>query len=132
MGMLAIDINSAIECRFWVIPCNFQFFSDKIGIIIPVRNFISYFIVFFGVFYIKNRHELPHVMNISAEKEIIGSIIQSRRKTRKIAQEQLADIAGISPRTLRGIEKGIANPELETLMKICDVLGMEIKIEVIK
>ena len=71
-------------------------------------------------------------MSISSEKEIIGGVIQSRRKIRKIAQEQLADIAGISTRTLRDIEKGIANPELETLMKICNVLGMEIKIEVIK
>jgi y4mF family transcriptional regulator len=71
-------------------------------------------------------------MRINIEKETIGNILQSRRKARKIAQEQLADIAGISPRTLRDIEKGIANPELETLMKICHVLGMEIKIEVIK
>ena len=71
-------------------------------------------------------------MSINSEKEAIGDILQSRRKARKIAQEQLADIAGVSPRTLRDIEKGIANPELETLMKICHVLGMEIKIEVIK
>lgn len=71
-------------------------------------------------------------MSINSEKEAIGSIFQSRRKARKIGQEQLADIAGISPRTLRDIEKGIANPELETLMKICNVLGMEIKIQVIK
>lgn len=71
-------------------------------------------------------------MNISDEKKTIGAIIQSRRKTRKIAQEQLADIAGISPRTLRDVEKGIANPELETLVKICKVLGMEIKIQVIR
>jgi y4mF family transcriptional regulator len=71
-------------------------------------------------------------MSIKSEKETIGDILQSRRKARKIAQEQLADIAGVSPRTLRDIEKGIANPELETLMKICNVLGMEIKIEVIK
>lgn len=71
-------------------------------------------------------------MNINGEKEAIGDILQSRRKARKIGQEQLADIAGISPRTLRDIEKGIGNPELETLMKICNVLGMEIKIEVIK
>jgi y4mF family transcriptional regulator len=71
-------------------------------------------------------------MNINTDKLTIGNSLQSRRKSRKIAQEQLADIAGISPRTLRDIEKGIANPELETLMKICNVLGMEIKIEVIK
>jgi y4mF family transcriptional regulator len=71
-------------------------------------------------------------MRTNDEKEIIGRTIQSRRKARKISQEQLADIAGIAPRTLRDIEKGIANPALETLMKICHVLGMEIKIEVIK
>lgn len=71
-------------------------------------------------------------MNIISQKGAIGDVLQSRRKARKIAQEQLADIAGISPRTLRDIEKGVANPELETLMKICSVLGMEIKIEVIK
>jgi y4mF family transcriptional regulator len=70
-------------------------------------------------------------MSMDNEKEVIGNILQSRRKARKIVQEQLADIAGISPRTLRDIEKGTANPELETLMKICKVLGMEIKIEVI-
>jgi y4mF family transcriptional regulator len=77
-------------------------------------------------------NQLPINMNMDREKKTIGSIIQSRRKSRRIVQEQLADIAGISPRTLRDIEKGVANPELETLMKICNVLGMEIKIEVIK
>jgi transcriptional regulator with XRE-family HTH domain len=71
-------------------------------------------------------------MNIEGEKLKIGDALQSRRKSLRIAQEQLTDIAGISSRTLRDIEKGIANPELETLVKICSVLGMEIKIEVIR
>lgn len=71
-------------------------------------------------------------MDIDGEKLKIGDVLQSRRKSLRIAQEQLSDIAGISPRTLRDIEKGIANPELETLVKICTVLGMEIKIEVIR
>jgi transcriptional regulator with XRE-family HTH domain len=71
-------------------------------------------------------------MNIEGEKLKIGDALQSRRKSLRIAQEQLTDIAGISPRTLRDIEKGVANPELETLVKICSVLGMEIKIEVIR
>ena len=69
---------------------------------------------------------------IALEKESIGEVIQSRRKSRKILQEDLAEIAGISSRTLRDIEKGIANPELETLLKIFDVLGLGIKVEVIK
>lgn len=71
-------------------------------------------------------------MDIDVEKLRLGDALQARRKSLRIAQEQLTDIAGISPRTLRDIEKGIANPELETLVKICSVLGMEIKIEVIQ
>lgn len=62
----------------------------------------------------------------------MGKAIRARRKSRKIVQVDLADIAGISPRTLRDIENGTANPELETLMKICQVLGMEIKVEIVK
>lgn len=62
----------------------------------------------------------------------IGKAIQSRRKSRKILQDDLAEIAGISSRTLRSIEKGIANPELNTLLKILKVLGMEINVNVIK
>lgn len=62
----------------------------------------------------------------------IGHIIKERRKFLKVKQEDLADISGISQRTLRAIEKGDGNPELNTLLKLCEVLGMEIKIEVIK
>jgi y4mF family transcriptional regulator len=75
---------------------------------------------------------IQNSMKLTSEKEIFGRTIQERRKSRKIVQAELADIAGISPRTLRDIEKGVANPELETLIRICNVLGMEIKIEVIK
>ncbi len=62
----------------------------------------------------------------------IGKAIQSRRKLLKVVQGDLAEIAGISPRTLRDIERGKANPSLETLLKIVTVLGMEIKIEIMK
>lgn len=63
--------------------------------------------------------------------EEIGKKIKERRNFLKIKQEDLADIAGISERTLREIEKGAANPELNSLLKICEVLGMEIKIAII-
>ena len=62
----------------------------------------------------------------------IGHIIKERRKFLKVRQEDLADISGISERTLREIEKGSANPELNSLLKLCEVLGMEIKIGVIR
>jgi len=62
----------------------------------------------------------------------VGHTIKDRRKLLKITQEDLADISGISERTLRDIEKGFANPEMETLMKLFDVLGLELTIGVIR
>ncbi|MEQ9297769.1 MAG: helix-turn-helix domain-containing protein [Cyclobacteriaceae bacterium] len=62
----------------------------------------------------------------------IGTTIRERRKFLKVNQENLADIAGISERTLREIERGSANPELQSLMKLCEVLGLELTIGVIK
>ncbi len=62
----------------------------------------------------------------------IATTVKNRRKFLKITQEDLADISGISERTLRDIEKGLANPELESLMKLCEVLGLKLTIEVIK
>ena len=62
----------------------------------------------------------------------IGSVLRVRRKFLRITQEDLADISGISERTLRDIEKGLANPELASLLKLCEVLGLEISIGVIK
>ncbi|MEM9675748.1 MAG: helix-turn-helix transcriptional regulator [Cyclobacteriaceae bacterium] len=62
----------------------------------------------------------------------IGNTVRERRKFLKITQEDLADIAEVSERTLRDIEKGFANPELESLVKLCEVLGLELTISVIK
>jgi len=62
----------------------------------------------------------------------IGTTVKVRRKFLKITQEDLAEISGISERTLRDIEKGLTNPELASLMKLCEVLGLELTIDVIK
>lgn len=66
------------------------------------------------------------------DKIELGKSIKKRRKFLKITQEDLADISGISERTLRSIEQGDANPELAGLLKICEVLGLSIDINVIK
>lgn len=64
--------------------------------------------------------------------EQIGLTLRRRRNFLGITQEDLAEISGISERTLRNIEKGQANPELDTLIKICEVLGLEIIIDVMR
>ena len=60
----------------------------------------------------------------------IGEQIRLRRKELKITQPDLADIAGISVNTLYKIERGQANPTIEVLSKILDVLGLEIAVGV--
>ena len=60
----------------------------------------------------------------------IGEQIKLRRKELRITQPDLAEIAGVSVNTLYKIERGEANPTLEVLEKLLDVLGLEILIRV--
>ncbi len=62
----------------------------------------------------------------------IGNSIKARRKALRVTQLQSAELAGISVNTLYKIERGQANPTLETLDGIADVLGMEVCLEVKK
>ncbi len=60
----------------------------------------------------------------------IGKQIKERRTTLGITQQDLSELAGISPNTLYKIERGQANPSLRVLIKIAEVLGMELKMEI--
>lgn len=62
----------------------------------------------------------------------IGEVIKERRNSLRINQINLAEMAGISKNTLYKIERGQANPTIEVLKKIVDILGLEIKLEVKK
>jgi transcriptional regulator with XRE-family HTH domain len=61
--------------------------------------------------------------------EDIGKTIKERRRSLKITQPDLADLAGISVNTLYKIERGEANPTIDILEKIVEVIGLEIKLE---
>lgn len=60
--------------------------------------------------------------------EQIGTIIKERRKELGINQQDLADLAGVGINSLVAIERGKGNPSLKTLLRILDVLGLEIKL----
>jgi y4mF family transcriptional regulator len=64
--------------------------------------------------------------------EELGKHIRERRNQLGITQLDLADLAGISANTLYKIERGQANPTLQVLVKLVDVLGMEFKLAVKK
>jgi transcriptional regulator with XRE-family HTH domain len=59
-------------------------------------------------------------------------ILKDRRETLNVTQEYLAELSGVGLRTLKSIETGKGNPTIETLNKLADVLGMELKLEVKK
>jgi y4mF family transcriptional regulator len=60
----------------------------------------------------------------------IGETIRKRREMLGLLQPQLSEISGVSRRTIQLIENGKANPSLETLLKISEVLGMEFHLEI--
>ncbi len=60
----------------------------------------------------------------------IGKIIQERRDYLNLTQKDVAEMAGISFKSISEIELGLRNPTLNTLKGILDVLGLELKIQI--
>jgi HTH-type transcriptional regulator/antitoxin HipB len=56
----------------------------------------------------------------------IGQRVQMRRKQLHLRQRDLAEMAGVTLRGLTNLENGNANPTLSHLMKITEVLGLEL------
>lgn len=57
----------------------------------------------------------------------IGKRIKQERKNKKLTQEELADIIGVSGISIRKYESEDRKPSLEILLKISDVLDIPIK-----
>ena len=60
------------------------------------------------------------------DKEQLGLKIRSLRKSKKITQEKLSEIIGISPRQMVKIEMGQVYPSIEVLQKIAGALDVPI------
>lgn len=58
--------------------------------------------------------------------------LRERREELGVTQDYLSELAGVGLRTLKEIESGKGNPTVETLSKLAEVLGMELKLEVKK
>lgn len=69
--------------------------------------------------------------NIMHQQEFI-KVLKERREALKVTQEHLAELSGVGLRTLKAIESGKGNPTIETLAKLTEVLGLELKLEVRK
>ena len=60
----------------------------------------------------------------------IGKIIQERRGYFNLTQKDVAEMAGITFKSISEIELGIRNPSLNTLKSILEVLGSELKVQI--
>ena len=60
----------------------------------------------------------------------LGQLLKSRRNELGINQIDLSEISGVALHTISDIESGKGNPTLQVINKICDILGMELMIQV--
>jgi y4mF family transcriptional regulator len=58
--------------------------------------------------------------------QAIGARIRTARKTAHLTQEQLAELAETSTRTVRDIEKGTGSASLGVVARVAAVLGLEL------
>ncbi len=64
------------------------------------------------------------------QKNEIGHIIQERRENLRLKQEDLAEMTGITSKTIYLIESGKGNPSIDTLQKLLAVVGLEINVQI--
>lgn len=58
----------------------------------------------------------------------IGADIRAARRRYQLTQEQLADLAGTSTRTVRDIEHGTGTTSIGTVTEVADVLGLALEL----
>ena len=60
----------------------------------------------------------------------IVKTIKEPREMLNVTQATLAELSGVGLRTLKQFESGKANPTLQTIEKLCDVLGLQVCLKV--
>ena len=63
---------------------------------------------------------------MSLDKKFIGRQIRLRRMEQNISQERLSELIDVSPRHMCTIENGKSFPSIETLVKIADILHLDL------
>ncbi|XKH58391.1 helix-turn-helix domain-containing protein (plasmid) [Citricoccus nitrophenolicus] len=66
-------------------------------------------------------------MGEETDEAVLGRTLRMARKTAGITQEELADLVGVSDRTVRHIEKGSSAPSIGSVVAIANALGLTIR-----
>jgi transcriptional regulator with XRE-family HTH domain len=72
-----------------------------------------------------NGKKLPMELNFLS----IGESVRKRREDLGYTQNDVSEISGVAERTIRSIEGG-ENSNLSNLVKIMDVLGLELSVQI--
>lgn len=67
-------------------------------------------------------------ISLSRSQRLVGRNLATWRKLNGLTMSQLAERAGISPQTLRAIEKGAGSVSSENLMRVLWVFGLDTKL----
>ncbi len=54
----------------------------------------------------------------------LGCFLGDKRRALRYSQERVAEIVGVSDRTIRNIEYGITSPDLTTIIKLWDLYNL--------
>jgi len=57
-----------------------------------------------------------------------GKAVKHARKIRKMSQSDLEELTGISVTYISSIEKGMRNPSLTSILKLCNALRLDSQI----
>lgn len=60
----------------------------------------------------------------------LREVVKERRGVLGISQIDLAEMSGISLATVKDIERGAGNPSMKTVMRILEVLGLEMEFHI--
>lgn len=56
----------------------------------------------------------------------LGAQVRARRKSLGLTQQQAADLAEVSAKFVRDVERGKPSVQLDTLTRVLDALGLEL------
>lgn len=58
------------------------------------------------------------------DNHAVGKRVRDARVAKGLTQEQLAELAGVSPTYISVVERGIKSPQLDTFVPLCNALGV--------
>ena len=67
---------------------------------------------------------------IALQMDVLGEMIKTVRKERKLTQEQLGELIGVQKSQISKLERSMKNVTLETILKVFNALKANIKLSV--